>query len=1085
MKILIKSKSLLSLEADEIKVVSLLCAYAFLIGQSRFYSFIPSQALFLKSYDASALPYVYIFSAIATVFVGSLYLKLTQFVPSQHMAFYTLLGIGLINSLVWFSLTMEGLRWPAMVALSWHFLLFSLTSMAFWNVASKLLDIRQGKRLFALITTGELIAFALGGFISNAWVQFWPTSHLMLINVTSLFSSAVMVRYLNQRYQHRFSQVELSSPAEKKSPTKARVRFDKYTILLILYFSASEFLYFFMDNAFYIGVQQQYETAESIAALMGTYLAIAALVGFLVRTFVAGKLIQHYGIGIAVLAFPGLVLAGSTLVLLSDMLHFTPLVFWFLFTTRVFEKLMRGIQYSSLVTLYKPLMNRHTPTQNFTEGVAIPCIGGVSGLVLLAIFHFSDVGYIGLTYGLALICLIWLVISFWLNREYINRLPQSLVRRKLDAQPDTLSHHDTLVDDFQDKTSLDSVRQGLHDPHSEIVMHSLDYLESASVKDYGQVLLDLIHHPDPDIRLDVLDRIERGHHTEAFSTLHPLIETETNFLVQRRLIRVCTSLDAKGVSIGIRYLTHDNDTVVQEAMVGLLRSGNMEGIIRAGAILIQKLNSPADQDRLIAAKVLGKAKIAGFHQTILQLLNDASDEVRKEALLNASHLMQPALLPSLLSHLEDPRFRSAAGIALLHYGEGAIPEIERSLPRFQEDEDTLMHLMRLVGLMRGITACEFLLRHLDVSNEDIRHTIAVALDTALYRSSDEQTSLIDRQIENEVEDAQWAYTSMQDIQNAPQAAILERALKNEVSQNQKRILLFLSFLYDRTTVHLVLDNFSLGALEIKAHALELLDHHIPRKLRNRIFPIFEEKSLEDRLQALSEFRKIHRLDYPERLREMLVHDKWITTWTQCCALQVVVNEQRFDLVNEVERLMFARKQSVREMAIWALIQLNKANNQPVHKEAFYQRNDPIFSELLNDDFLTIVQKTLWIKTIDIFASIEEDILANIVPSFDELKVPANETIFQEGDAGDSMYVVYSGEVGVFRDGQLIKKRGPNHTFGVTTVLVDEPRATTIQTLQPTRLFRLRREVLFELIQQNIEIAKKLIQSIFKRLMSHH
>lgn len=64
---------------------------------------------------------------------------------------------------------------------------------------------------------------------------------------------------------------------------------------------------------------------------------------------------------------------------------------------------------------------------------------------------------------------------------------------------------------------------------------------------------------------------------------------------------------------------------------------------------------------------------------------------------------------------------------------------------------------------------------------------------------------------------------------------------------------------------------------------------------------------------------------------------------------------------------------------------------------------------------------------------------------------AGETIFQQGDAGDFLYIITRGEVAVIREEpeqgpKMIAKLGPGEYFGEMALLSNAPRTATVRTL---------------------------------------
>ena len=144
----------------------------------------------------------------------------------------------------------------------------------------------------------------------------------------------------------------------------------------------------------------------------------------------------------------------------------------------------------------------------------------------------------------------------------------------------------------------------------------------------------------------------------------------------------------------------------------------------------------------------------------------------------------------------------------------------------------------------------------------------------------------------------------------------------------------------------------------------------------------------------------------------------------------------------------------------------------------------LISRITSKHYIPIVEKTNWFKSIDTFSDIGENIIANLINSMDDLFFNKGEFIIRQGETGNSMYVIFSGEVEILTNGKVISTEGAGHIFGERSVLVSEPREASVRTTQDSRIFCLEQEVLFMCFKENIELAKKLLAALFKELESH-
>jgi CRP-like cAMP-binding protein len=76
------------------------------------------------------------------------------------------------------------------------------------------------------------------------------------------------------------------------------------------------------------------------------------------------------------------------------------------------------------------------------------------------------------------------------------------------------------------------------------------------------------------------------------------------------------------------------------------------------------------------------------------------------------------------------------------------------------------------------------------------------------------------------------------------------------------------------------------------------------------------------------------------------------------------------------------------------------------------------------------------------ASIDFQMLANA--GFPPARYAAGDVIFAEGDKGDAMYVVRSGEVAIERRGHVMETLGGGGIFGEMALIDGSPRSATVR-----------------------------------------
>jgi MFS family permease len=74
-----------------------------------------------------------------------------------------------------------------------------------------------------------------------------------------------------------------------------------------------------------------------------------------------------------------------------------------------------------------------------------------------------------------------------------------------------------------------------------------------------------------------------------------------------------------------------------------------------------------------------------------------------------------------------------------------------------------------------------------------------------------------------------------------------------------------------------------------------------------------------------------------------------------------------------------------------------------------------------------------------------------------VELEAGHEVIVQGDHGDRFFLIESGQVEVFENGDFRRNEGPGESFGEIALLHDVPRTATVRTTEPTRLLALERE----------------------------
>jgi signal transduction histidine kinase len=128
-----------------------------------------------------------------------------------------------------------------------------------------------------------------------------------------------------------------------------------------------------------------------------------------------------------------------------------------------------------------------------------------------------------------------------------------------------------------------------------------------------------------------------------------------------------------------------------------------------------------------------------------------------------------------------------------------------------------------------------------------------------------------------------------------------------------------------------------------------------------------------------------------------------------------------------------------------------------------------------------------LRQIPLFADLSEEDLEQLYQMAETVSIPAGQLVLQEGDQGDSLYVVLTGELEVTkRQGSqdiLLAVYMPGQFFGEMALLEQAPRSASVRTLQESRLLVISQAAFQTLLTCSPSAPLKILHTVTSRLRS--
>ncbi|ERI11326.1 SLC13 family permease [Aneurinibacillus aneurinilyticus] len=125
--------------------------------------------------------------------------------------------------------------------------------------------------------------------------------------------------------------------------------------------------------------------------------------------------------------------------------------------------------------------------------------------------------------------------------------------------------------------------------------------------------------------------------------------------------------------------------------------------------------------------------------------------------------------------------------------------------------------------------------------------------------------------------------------------------------------------------------------------------------------------------------------------------------------------------------------------------------------------------------------------IDLFQGLSNLEMAKILGKLGKINLVAGEVLFQQGDVGDSMYIIDSGKIELFSttpdgENQSLAILEQGHTLGEMALLTGEPRSATAVAADNTELLVMDMITFQALIEENTKISTYFIRLLSQRLI---
>ena len=1008
-------------------------------------------AYFLNMVDRKYLPLMYLAVAVVLTLVIAIYNRLSK--NRDLTLIVTISSLVFALSLLAIQNHLEG--WVIPFLYIWKDVIDAITIIQFWLLANEVFDPRQAKRLFGLLGAGGALAAIIVGSSIKQFVSIFGSENLLFITIGFLGIVILMANLIRPYRNVNKLQNQTRKINEQKKSEKT---FTPYLKSLAIIIGLAAITSRIVDYQFKIIAVAAFPLQDDLVNFFGQYYAVTGIATIVIQLFVTSKLLSRFGILVAILILPVFLMLGSFGFFITPILA---TVYISKFSDQVFKFTLHN---SSIQLLWIPVKNTiKTRLKPIVEGSIRAGLEGLSGvLIFIAVTVFNiPIHYLSLS--IVLIAIYWINKSFPLKKLYVDALQSAIEKRQLNFEELTL--------DIQDQTMVNTIETALNNADESQQIFALDIIKDIPLTPWKQSLNRLMDKGNITVKKEILN----------------ISFNDENIINDQRiidLVRVDKDLGVDAIEIaGKRKLSdalpvinkHLGDSEMEKRIVAAaaIRNIKPESSSEAKSLLINAFDSSNEKIKPLAIKQMSYDNEILPDDKLIQYLNDSSYVIRNAALSVAKTRRSPEFLPEIIHSLADPRSAIPARTALTIYNE---KDVIKFLIQYLQDSNAQKSLV--IGIIRTL------------KNYPTKQSIGLILSRINPKTPPIQAEAVDalihlaREIPLEKEDiiitkdvliktARYAYEkiiALSQIEDSKDNQLLRHFLQNEI---KKLIPVIMKLgIIDKpetpieTYIQYVLNNES----DKLPYVLEFFENVFSKEESKIVNSLIDSISIEEKcIVARKRFNRL-----TTDLNEFLGY--------------YIGSIQGLKVALTMDYAFRTNNQEILNKVNWETLPENFVIKDIITRHA-QKHSDllktlPINQYLLDSKQLSMystLEKALILKSIDLFETIPSEELIRVAQIADEEQFETDSLLFEEGDFGDSMYIVANGKVRVHKGERTIVELEKGACVGEMALLDQEPRSADVTVNADTTLLKITQDGFYELMSSNMEIMHGIAKLITNRL----
>ncbi|WP_321491732.1 Npt1/Npt2 family nucleotide transporter [uncultured Desulfobacter sp.] len=1055
----------LNIYEEEIGLVFWTMALLFIIRSAGIILNNYAETAFLKRYGVEHMPVVNMVNAIATIFITGLLTGILNRRSNAGVLAYVFMICGaLITGIRLLIPSGIELLYPLLFMLKSQFEL--IQAMLYWNICNDLFNTRQSKRLFPLLTAGGVVGLISGSVLTPFFAKQFNLDNLLYLYLATCLAGTATVMAMGRNYPRMIYQKPVQKTGKNKTTLFEEIKavtplIKKSTlvkVVLVLTFMPNVVIPI-MNYQFNFAIDNQFASEAAVLKFFGYFRGSLYTVSLFILLFV-GRIYGRWGLPVALMFHP-----------FNYVIAFMAFLFRFDIVSAIYSRMSTNILRTTinmptngvLIGLF-PERYRNL-IRPFLRGTVVRVAlftGSTLILISSSLFHPRYLSLVALPFVLA-----WMVAPIILRIKYSTILKDLISNNLLDIK--RFSQKELSQIFRQDKVVSDVESAFLSARGTDAVWYA-HLLKNLSPGTLDERILESLPHQDEPTQVALIKMLSHDFRTSAAPRLIKHLAPQrqqaavaifklawqqqmqppkdfdfsayvnsNNPVIRGFATAFKFSGDPEGCHLHIKKWLDSGNT--DQRRSGIVCAGLSRNIIYADRLLAILLEKPADIQTLVPDIIIAMSRlnVPRLNEVALNYLSHEDENIRLAA-LDALNINNDLTLKKAILMLGDVQEQ----ISTL-----AREKINKAE---YKNEKLLVQSLGLPGskIRNGLFD---LLEHLEVSK----------LDYMIFGRS--QIAKCYACLAMAQNFSQLAPTP---ANNLAQTHLLEK--KERILENTMRVLA----IHDKTgQMKTAWQGFFSSDTRQRANAVELLNAMLDRKSFNAVLPLFESPSTQAALEQGKKIIQIPALDPGGRtgVTTLLTSPDWVDV---VIGLNMIRQSPGIVDIRTLEAEIRQNSAPVIEKELDMLL-----NARPEQNSVTDSNKD-----------ISLGEKILLLKEIDIFSGLSAEELAAIAAQTSEQNYGEKETVIRQGETGETVFLIIEGKVEVIKELENGRQIFLDHidagqAFGEMALIDDAPRSATIRTVFPCRFLILHKQEFKETALEFPRISLQICSVLSRRIRDLH